>query len=91
MSDILAVPSTRSGMAIVLLKHHSLIMSTRLDGAAFRARKDQRQAVNRFTQYILGQDYMSLAARLCPKTKEYVHVFNKLLHYTRPTNKGATL
>ncbi|MCJ1399226.1 Arginyl-tRNA--protein transferase 1 [Xylographa trunciseda] len=42
----------------------------RLDGSAFKPQKDQRKAVNRFTDYILGPDYVRLAARLCPKSRE---------------------
>ncbi|MCJ1288582.1 Arginyl-tRNA--protein transferase 1 [Xylographa carneopallida] len=42
----------------------------RLDGLGFKPQKDQRRAVNRFTDYILGPDYVRLAARLCPKSRE---------------------
>lgn len=36
-------------------------------------RKDQRKALNRWNKFILGQEYLSKAARLCPESKEYVH------------------
>ncbi|MCJ1472185.1 Arginyl-tRNA--protein transferase 1 [Lambiella insularis] len=49
------------GVTIVLLA---------LDGIAFKPQKDQRKAVNRFTDHILGQEYKRLAARLCPKSRE---------------------
>ena len=41
-----------------------------LDATAFRSRKDQRQAINRFKHYVLGHEYLQKAARLCPKTRE---------------------
>ena len=43
-----------------------------LDATAFDPRKDQRQAINKWSKYILGADYIHLAARFCPKTREYV-------------------
>ncbi|KAL9612241.1 MAG: hypothetical protein Q9167_003154 [Letrouitia subvulpina] len=42
----------------------------RLDAEAFEPRKDQRQAVNRWNSFILGEDYRFKAARCCPKTRE---------------------
>lgn len=42
----------------------------RLDADAFHASKDQRQALNRFNRYILGDDYIKEAARLYPKSRE---------------------
>ncbi|MCJ1407973.1 Arginyl-tRNA--protein transferase 1 [Ptychographa xylographoides] len=45
------------------------LYTIRLDGSAFTPRKDQRKAVNRFTDYVLGPEYSSLAARLCPKSR----------------------
>ncbi|KAK2806571.1 Arginyl-tRNA--protein transferase 1 [Onygenales sp. PD_10] len=43
-----------------------------LDPAAFKPRKDQRMAVNRWNRFVLGQSYIRAAARLCPKTRQYV-------------------
>ncbi|MCJ1389570.1 Arginyl-tRNA--protein transferase 1 [Xylographa bjoerkii] len=43
----------------------------RLDGLGFKPQKDQRKAVNRFTDYILGPDYVRLAARLCPRSRDW--------------------
>ncbi|PGH03885.1 hypothetical protein AJ79_07243 [Helicocarpus griseus UAMH5409] len=42
----------------------------RLDPTAFKPRKDQRLAMNRWTKFVLGQSYIKSAARLCPKTRE---------------------
>lgn len=42
----------------------------RLDGHAFKATKDQRQAVNRFNRYILGEKCIKESARTAPKSKE---------------------
>ena len=42
----------------------------RLDSDAFHASKDQRQSLNRFNRYILGDDYIREAARLYPKSRE---------------------
>ena len=42
----------------------------RLDSSAFRPSKDQRQTLNRFNNFIIGQTYRTAAARLYPKTRE---------------------
>lgn len=42
----------------------------RLDSDAFHASKDQRQSLNRFNKYVLGDDYIKDAARLYPKSRE---------------------
>jgi len=42
----------------------------RLDSEAFHASKDQRQALNRFTKHIIGEDYSKAAAKLYPKSRE---------------------
>ncbi|EFX04553.1 arginine-tRNA-protein transferase 1 [Grosmannia clavigera kw1407] len=42
----------------------------RLDSTSFQATRDQRQAVNRFTRYVIGDAYAKEAARLCPRSKE---------------------
>ncbi|MCJ1280829.1 Arginyl-tRNA--protein transferase 1 [Xylographa opegraphella] len=47
-----------------------VLTGIRLDGLGFKPQKDQRKAVNRFTEYVLGPDYSRLAARLCPKSRE---------------------
>ena len=46
--------------------HYSL----RLDSNQFRPTRDQRQAVNRFNKYVIGEDYAKEAARLYPKSRE---------------------
>lgn len=42
----------------------------RLDSHEFKPSRTQRQTVNRFNKFILGEDYAKEAARLHPKTKE---------------------
>jgi arginine-tRNA-protein transferase len=42
----------------------------RLDAEAFHASKDQRQSLNRFNTYVLGDDYIKEAARLYPRSRE---------------------
>ncbi|KAB8290285.1 hypothetical protein EYC80_011150 [Monilinia laxa] len=42
----------------------------RLDSHHFHATKDQRQVVNRFNKYLLGDTYTKEAARLYPKSRE---------------------
>lgn len=42
----------------------------RLDSHQFHPTKDQRQVVNRFNRYILGDQYTKEAARLYPKSRE---------------------
>jgi len=41
----------------------------RLDSEAFKATKDQRQALNRFNRYVVGDNYAKESARLRPKTR----------------------
>jgi len=42
----------------------------RLDSHSFHASKDQRQALNRFNKYIVGESYTKEAARLYPKSRD---------------------
>ncbi|KAL2040979.1 hypothetical protein N7G274_006437 [Stereocaulon virgatum] len=44
--------------------------TVRLDATAFDPRRDQRQAINKWSKYILGTDYIHLTARFCPKTRD---------------------
>lgn len=44
--------------------------SIRLDSVRFRATRDQRQAVNRFNKYVVGDAYSKEAARLHPRSRE---------------------
>ncbi|KAK0706422.1 arginine-tRNA-protein transferase [Lasiosphaeria miniovina] len=48
----------------------------RLDSTAFKATKDQRQAVNRFNKHVIGESYAREAARLHPPTREQVRKRN---------------
>ncbi|KAL5336445.1 arginine-tRNA-protein transferase [Aspergillus crustosus] len=42
----------------------------RLEASAYKPRKDQRKAINRWTKFVLGPEYIRRAAYLCPKTRE---------------------
>ncbi|KAL3474963.1 arginine-tRNA-protein transferase [Aspergillus californicus] len=42
----------------------------RLEASAYKPRRDQRKAINRWNKFILGPEYIRRAAYLCPKTKE---------------------
>ncbi|KAI1494464.1 arginine-tRNA-protein transferase [Biscogniauxia mediterranea] len=42
----------------------------RLDSSKFRASRDQRQAINRFNKYVIGDAYVKEAARRYPKSRE---------------------
>ena len=54
------------------VRNTNLVQPLRLDAQAFESRKDQRQALNRWNQHILGLEYKQKAARLCPATREWV-------------------
>ncbi|KAL4803532.1 arginine-tRNA-protein transferase [Aspergillus unguis] len=42
----------------------------RLEASAYKPRRDQRKAINRWNRFILGPEYIRRAAYLCPKTRE---------------------
>ena len=42
----------------------------RLEATEFKARRDQRKAINSWNKFVLGPEYIRKAARLCPKTRE---------------------
>jgi arginine-tRNA-protein transferase len=42
----------------------------RLDSHSFKPTKDQRQTVNRFNKYVLGDEYIKEATRLYPRSRE---------------------
>ena len=42
----------------------------RLEASEFKARRDQRKAINSWNKFVLGPEYIRKAARLCPKTRE---------------------
>jgi len=42
----------------------------RVDSTRFRATKDQRQAINRFNRFVIGDEYAQEAARRYPKSRE---------------------
>ncbi|MCJ1246314.1 Arginyl-tRNA--protein transferase 1 [Trapelia coarctata] len=62
--------STKPDPTLKFLDLEQLITNRMLDATAFKPRKDQRRAVNRFNEYVMGQDYIGLAAGLCPRTRE---------------------
>ncbi|PLB55707.1 Arginyl-tRNA-protein transferase [Aspergillus steynii IBT 23096] len=41
----------------------------RMEASAFKPRKDQRKAINRWNKFILGPEYIRRAAYLCPKSR----------------------
>ncbi|ETI19620.1 hypothetical protein G647_09454 [Cladophialophora carrionii CBS 160.54] len=44
----------------------------RLKASEFKPKKDQRQAINRWNDFVLGPEYKRKAATLCPQTREQV-------------------
>ncbi|KIW94850.1 uncharacterized protein Z519_04828 [Cladophialophora bantiana CBS 173.52] len=44
----------------------------RLKASDFQARKDQRRAINRWNDFVLGPEYRRKAAMLCPQSREQV-------------------
>ena len=46
----------------------------RLNAAEFKAKKDQRQSVNRWNDFIIGSEYKRKAAMLCPQTREHARL-----------------
>lgn len=42
----------------------------RLDSSEFKPSRDQRQTINRWNAYVLGEEYTKEASRLYPRTKE---------------------
>lgn len=42
----------------------------KLDPSEFKATKDQRQTLNRFNRFVLGEEYIKECAKLYPKSKE---------------------
>lgn len=69
-----AVPTTPSGMASVRQKQYSGSKLTviSLKASEFKPKRGQRQAVNRWNDFLLGPEYKRKAAMLCPQTREYV-------------------
>ncbi|KAF2256767.1 arginine-tRNA-protein transferase 1 [Trematosphaeria pertusa] len=53
-----------------VLRHCCPHYTIRLPAASFTPAKDQRQAVNRWNRFVLGDEYLREAARLHPKSKE---------------------
>lgn len=47
----------------------------RLEASAYRPRRDQRKAINKWNKFILGPEYMRKVARLCPQTREYAILY----------------
>ncbi|KAJ0422867.1 arginine-tRNA-protein transferase [Aspergillus carlsbadensis] len=42
----------------------------RLEATAYKPRRDQRKAINRWNKFVLGPEYIRRAAYLCPRTRE---------------------
>ncbi|KAL9078046.1 MAG: hypothetical protein Q9157_003044 [Trypethelium eluteriae] len=83
-----AVHITQSGTAQLPRPHPnkqahadaSFLNPNRLPAAQLKASKDQRQAVNRWNRYVIGEDYAKEAARLHPKPKECVTQIQAIPH-----------
>ncbi|KAL3422443.1 arginine-trna-protein transferase 1 [Phlyctema vagabunda] len=63
----------------------------RLDSHKFRTSKDQRQTLNRFNKFVLGDEYIKEAARLYPKSREQAKKRNTefdLIERTRELEKA---
>lgn len=45
----------------------------RLPAVELKPSKDQRRTVNKWNDFVLGDDYKKAAAKLHPVSKEYVH------------------
>lgn len=70
----ITVDFRETGFALgILISPVRLAFYDRLEATSFKPRKDQRKAVNRWTKFVLGPSYIRNAARLCPKTREYVY------------------
>ncbi|RCI14480.1 hypothetical protein L249_6092 [Ophiocordyceps polyrhachis-furcata BCC 54312] len=54
----------------------------RLDSQEFKPSRDQRQTINRFNKYIIGDSYTKEAARLFPRSKEETKKRNNEFHLT---------
>lgn len=65
------VRTTPSGKSVEyneLVSH--LLISSRLPVDQFKPRRDQRQAINRWNKFVLGDEYVKESARLHPRSKE---------------------
>ena len=69
-----AAPSVYVGNTVSTKSLQSRCCPHSLDTLAFRSTRDQRRAVNRWTRYVLGEEYVRKVAILYPKSKEYVHI-----------------
>lgn len=49
----------------------------RLEASAYQSRRDQRKAINRWNKFVLGPEYIRKAARLCPRSREWVSLQSK--------------
>ncbi|KAI1173173.1 arginine-tRNA-protein transferase [Nemania sp. FL0916] len=54
----------------------------RVDSALFRPTRDQRQTINRFNRFVVGDAYVKEAARLYPKSREQARQRNTDFHLT---------
>lgn len=84
--DLLYKPDLRASCC----PHYTI----RLDSAAFKATKDQRQALNRFTNYVLGEEYIRKAGRYYPKTRKEAsdrkQIFNVVQRVKEPEAETVT-
>jgi arginine-tRNA-protein transferase len=62
----------------------------RLDSSSFRPCKDQRQTLNRFNKFIIGDDYIKDAARLYPLTREQAKKRNTDFDYVERVHESES-
>ncbi|KAH8156436.1 hypothetical protein CIB48_g11809 [Xylaria polymorpha] len=62
----------------------------RVDSARFRPTRDQRQAINRFNKFVIGDAYAKEAARLYPKSREQAHKRDTEFHLTERIHESES-
>lgn len=62
----------------------------RVDSGRFRPTKDQRQAINRFNKFVIGDAYTKEAARLHPKSREQAHKRNTEFNLIERVHESET-
>ncbi|GAP89003.2 putative arginine-tRNA-protein transferase [Rosellinia necatrix] len=62
----------------------------RVDSTRFRPSRDQRQAINRFNRFVIGDNYAKEAARQHPKSREQAHKRNAEFHLAERIREGES-
>lgn len=62
----------------------------RLKASELKAKKDHRQALNRWNDFVFGAEYKQKAAVLCAQSREYVNVaLTACIAYSRLLGKSV--